>query len=139
MSRVGSSNIRRKIIVLVVVLAIAGTASGKIIYVDANAPGADNGASWENAYNFLQDALADANSSVKPVEIHVAQGVYLPDSNSAEPNGTGDREATFQLLNGVTLKGGYAGFGESEPNARDIVLSEAVPRRCRWAETRGPQ
>jgi len=47
--------------------------------VDANAPGADNGTNWESAYNFLQDALADANSSEKPIEIRVAQGAYTPD------------------------------------------------------------
>jgi hypothetical protein len=28
--------------------------------------------------------------------------------------------ATFQLKNGVVIKGGYAGFGQPDPNARDI-------------------
>ena len=98
----------------------------RIIYVDANAPGANNGSSWANAYNFLQDALTDANSSPKPVQICVAEGIYTPDSNSAEPNGTGDREATFHLINGVTIKGGYAGFSEQDPNARDIEVFETI-------------
>jgi len=116
----------RVISVFLVALGVAATAVGGTIYVDGNAAGADNGTSWKNAYSFLQDALADANSSAKPVEIVVAQGVYTPDSNSAEPNGTGDREATFQLIDGVAIKGGYAGCGEPNPNARDIELYETI-------------
>ncbi|MHC4633245.1 MAG: hypothetical protein ACYS9C_18525, partial [Planctomycetota bacterium] len=96
------------------------------IYVDVDAGGANNGASWENAYNYLQDALADANSAEKPVEIRVAGGIYTPDSNSAEPNGSGDRMATFKLIDGVTLKGGYAGYGEANTDARDIELYETI-------------
>jgi predicted outer membrane repeat protein len=96
------------------------------IFVDIDAAGANNGASWENAYKFLQDALIDANSALKPVEIWVAEGIYTPDSNSADPNGSGDRNSTFQLIDGVTLKGGYAGFGQPNPNARDIELYETI-------------
>jgi hypothetical protein len=98
----------------------------KIIYVDDDANGLNNGTSWTNAYKFLQGALADANSAVKPVEIRVAAGIYKPDRSSAEPNGTGDRQATFRLVNGVTIKGGYAGFGTLDPNVRDIEKYETV-------------
>ena len=41
-------------------------------------------------------------------------------------DGTGSREATFRLINGVTLKGGYAGFGKPDPNARDTELYETI-------------
>jgi hypothetical protein len=102
------------------------SAAGRTIYVDTDASGANDGSSWADAYNYLQDALTDANSALKPVEIRVAEGIYTPDSNSTDPNGSGDREATFQLINGVTLKGGYAGFGEPDPNARDIELYETI-------------
>ena len=112
-------------------LVITSTAVGKTIYVDDDAAGANNGSSWADAYNFLQDALADANLAEKPVEIRVAEGVYTPDSNSTVPDGTGYREATFRLINGVTLKGGYAGFGqpdfaEVDPNTRDIEAYTTV-------------
>ena len=99
---------------------------GKTIYVNAGANGLNDGSSWADAYSYLQDASVDANSSAKPVEILVAQGVYTPDSNSVEPNGTGDRTAIFQLIDGVTIKGGYAGFGQPDPNARDIELYESI-------------
>ncbi len=98
----------------------------RIIYVDVNATGANNGTSWTDAYNYLQDALSDANSAAKPVEICVAQGIYRPDRSLAEPNGTGDRDATFQLINGVTLKGGHAGTGQPDPNARDIEAYKTI-------------
>jgi len=112
------------IVVLICLLAIPCQA--RIIYVDDDANGLNDGSSWQNAYNYLQDALADANSSAKPVEICVAQGIYRPDRSSAEPNGTGDRTATFQLINGVTLKGGYVGFSTPDPNARDIEQYETI-------------
>ena len=70
-------------------LAAASPAPAKVIYVDADATGANNGSSWADAYKYLQDALADANSAGKPVEICAAQGVYAPDRSRAEPDGTG--------------------------------------------------
>jgi hypothetical protein len=76
---------------------------GEAIYVDADAAGANNGSSWENAYNCLQDALADANSPDKAVEIRVAEGVYKPDHGAAQT--PGDMEATFRLINGVKVRG----------------------------------
>jgi hypothetical protein len=107
--------------------AICTVAVGENIYVDENATGANNGSSWPDAYNFLQDALADANSAEKPVEIWVAQGAYTPDSNSTLPDGTGKREATFQVINGVSIYGGFpsggAEFGQRDPNVYETILS----------------
>jgi len=92
----------------------------RIIYVDARSTGATDGSSWADAYNYLQDALADANTGQKPIEIRVAQGIYKPDQGANQT--PGDRTATFQLINGVAIKGGYAGFAEPDPHARDITL-----------------
>lgn len=107
-----------------VVLCVPSFVAGRIIYVDADASGANDGSTWQDAYKYLQDALADANSAQKPVEIRVAQGVYKPDQRVGVT--PGDRTATFRLINGVTLKGGYAGFGEPDPNNRDITLYEST-------------
>ncbi|MHB9049335.1 MAG: right-handed parallel beta-helix repeat-containing protein, partial [Pirellulales bacterium] len=93
----------------------------QIIYVDADAPGASDGSSWHNAYRRLQDALALATAGK---EIRVAQGVYTPDHGGGRA--PGDRLATFQLLSGVALRGGYAGFGAPDPNAHDVAAFETV-------------
>lgn len=119
-------DVRLAILVSVTTLTIAGTAGGGIIYVDTDADGANDGSSWVNAYNYLRDALTHANLASKPLEIRVAHGVYTPDSNSTSPDGTGDRGIAFQLINDVTLKGGYAGFGEPDPNIRDIDVYETI-------------
>ena len=93
----------------------------KVYYVDADAKGNNNGTSWTDAYNYLQDALARA---LYVDEIWVAEGIYKPDQRRGIAGG--NREATFQLINGVPVKGGYAGFGEPDPNARDIKLYETI-------------
>ncbi|MHC4501629.1 MAG: right-handed parallel beta-helix repeat-containing protein, partial [Planctomycetota bacterium] len=95
--------------------------SRPIVYVDADANGTNDGSSWVDAYNYLQDALAAATYGD---QIRVAQGTYKPDEGDGVT--PGDRNATFQLKNGVTIKGGYAGFGQPDPNARDIELYEAI-------------
>jgi len=93
------------------------------IYVDANATGANDGLSWADAYNYLQDALAAAKTYD---EIRVAEGIYRPDASIAEPGGSGDRNATFQLVTGAAVKGGYAGYAAPDPDARDIAANETV-------------
>ncbi|MBN2591545.1 MAG: hypothetical protein JXA96_16890 [Sedimentisphaerales bacterium] len=108
------------------------TLANKIIYVDDDAFGANDGSSWENAYIYLQDALADANSYEKtvlslsngPVEIRVAQGTYKPDQGAGQT--AGDREAIFIFISGLTLTGGYAGVFETDPNERDYKKYETI-------------
>ena len=95
-----------------------------IIYVDDDAVGSNNGSSWQNAYTFLQDALADAEVAVKPVEIRVAQGIYKPDEGSTQT--LGNSRVSFRLINDVTIRGGYAGLDKPDPNDRDIKTYETV-------------
>jgi len=95
-----------------------------VIYVDDDAPGANNGNNWQNAYNHLQDALDSAESAVKPVVILVAEGVYTPDQGINQT--PGDRTATFNLINWVILKGGYAGFNAPDPNSRDTNSHKSI-------------
>ena len=191
------------------------------IYVDVNACGNNNGTTWDNAFNDLQDALAVAYPGN---EIRVGQGTYTPGGplqyqasnpnppddpltpvstnvdliwtpgahaashdvyfgpnspgtfqgnqtdttfdpgtlakgttyywriDEVGPHGTTtgpvwsfttrsgrgrdigqdvtlpvlERAATFQLKNGVVIKGGYAGCGQSDPNARDVDTYKTI-------------
>jgi len=111
----------RVISVFLVALGAAATAAGGTIYVDVDASGANDGSSWTDAYNYLQDALTVSSSGD---EIWVAQGIYKPDQGAGVT--PGDRTATFQLINGVAIKGGYAGYGEADPNVRDIEAYETI-------------
>ncbi len=123
MSKTPNPHIR--LITAVLTLAIwPTTVTAETIYVDADAPGPiHNGNSWPKAYNYLQDALADA---VSGDQIRMAAGSYKPDTDAAHPEGTGSRAATFALIDGVELYGGYAGFGEPDPNHRDAQLYKTI-------------
>jgi hypothetical protein len=91
-------------------------------HVDKDAPGPlHNGKTWNTAFLTLQDALAVANSGDV---IRVAEGVYKPDQGDGVT--PGDREATFGLVNGVGVFGGYAGYGRPDPDARDVRTYETV-------------
>ncbi|MHC4644517.1 MAG: Ig-like domain-containing protein [Planctomycetota bacterium] len=103
------------------VVEFVGGPFGPIWYVDADATGTDDGSSWADAFNDLQDGLVAAQSGQ---EIRVAEGIYRP--NLGIWVESGGRRATFQLINGVTIKGGYAGFGEADPHARDIDKYETI-------------
>jgi len=104
---------------LVVWVCTAATTWARDIYVDTDAPGANNGTSWLNAYHYLQDALAVA----RPGNIiKVAQGIYRP--NQATGPVTSGRSATFVMQTGVALLGGFAGYGTGPwpSNDRDPLL-----------------
>jgi len=88
---------------------------GRIWHVDHRAPMGGHGQGWCAPFQFLQDALAVAEAGHT---IKVAQSTYRPDQGAGVTSG--DRTATFGLINGVTIEGGYAGYGEPDPNARDI-------------------
>ena len=105
-------------------IALGSTiAAGKTIYVDADATGANNGSSWADACNYLQDALMMASAGD---EIRVAQGIYKPDQFVLSERANLGRMETFQLKNEVAIRGGYAGFGEPYLNARDIAAYETI-------------
>ena len=92
-------------------------------HVDPGAPAGGDGFTWETAIPYLQDALQEAPAGVT---IKVAAGTYKPDRDAMNPGGTGDREAAFVIPEGVTLKGGYAGYGAPDPDANDPTLYPTI-------------
>ncbi|MCP4707636.1 MAG: right-handed parallel beta-helix repeat-containing protein, partial [Planctomycetes bacterium] len=91
-------------------------AGGDVIYVDDSATELNNGSSWANAYVNLQDALTAATYDD---EVRVGQGAYKPTMGT-------DRAVSFQLVNGVILRGGYAGVGVADPNAHDVAQYQTI-------------
>lgn len=91
-------------------------ATRSVRYVNVAATGANDGLTWADAYVDLKVALNEA--FVTEIDyVLVAKGVYLPDQ------GTGNRNATFNVAGGVEVVGGFAG-GESEISQRN---SDANP------------
>jgi len=89
-----------------------------ILYVDSNTPNPGGGADWGNAFRYLQEALYAARDIPGVREIRVAQGTYRPDHGNVVTYG--DRKESFRLVNGMVLKGGYAGNTGANPDERDM-------------------
>ncbi|MDD5454758.1 MAG: S8 family serine peptidase [Candidatus Ratteibacteria bacterium] len=94
-------------------------------YVDDDAPAGGDGKSWDTAFKYLQDALSDTQLQAGD-GILVAQGTYRPDQDKNNPDGTGDKTATFQLVDNVIINGGYAGIGAVNPNERNIETYQTI-------------
>ncbi len=120
----GNSQILRTIPFILIMALLCPFAYGRIIYVDDDAIGGNIGSNWLDAINSLQDALLLSYFYDKPVEIRVAKGIYTPDQGIGIMSG--DQEASFELINGVTIKGGYAGLSDRPADARDTVFYETI-------------
>jgi len=91
-----------------------------VIYVDKAATGSQSGLNWENAFTDLQMPLEFISQLSGVQEVRVAQGRYHP----AGPNG--DRYESFTLINGLTLRGGYAGTQSANPDAQDVLMYQTI-------------
>ncbi len=83
------------------------------IYVDQSATGDASGMSWEDALTDLQSAYCFTQMDNGIAEIWVARGTYRPADYD------GSRSASFQLANGVAIRGGFAG-NETSLEQRDL-------------------
>ncbi len=92
----------------------------ELLFVNGAAAGG-SGESWDSAYASLQDALARAAEEPTVREIWVAAGTYRTAASD------GARTATFSLVSGVALYGGFIGSetmrDERDPQANPTVLS----------------
>ena len=93
-----------------------------IIYVDANASGANNGTTWANAFTKLQNALATVCGAET---IYIATGTYKPDDGTGIT--PGNRAASFVIKDAVHIFGGFPSGGSTFANrniaAYPVVLS----------------
>jgi hypothetical protein len=108
--------LKRITAILLVVAALMGrSASAAVIYVDVDANGNDDGTSWTDAYNDLQDGLDDANSAD---EIWVAEGTYKPTDGAS-------RTVYFELVSGLGVYGGFDAT-ETARSERDWTTNETI-------------
>lgn len=87
-----------------------------VCYVDAAASGNDDGSTWANAWNDLQDSLVPGICG----EVWVAQGSYRPTAGT-------DMAVSFRVLPKQRLYGGFSGTETSrddrDPKAYPSILS----------------
>jgi hypothetical protein len=98
-----------------------------ILFVNTDATGNNDGTSWDDAFNFLQDALYLGSSCPGVSQIWVATGTYYPD----EGEGYTDNDSThsFVMSNNLAVYGGFDGsenpltFNLAD---RDFVVNETI-------------
>lgn len=96
----------------------------QVVFVRFDAPGANNGTSWTDAYVDLQAGLAAAAALTSPptIEVWVAAGTYLP---SAEREPGDPRSVAFSPAAGVNMYGGFSGT-ETRRDQRDPEVNETI-------------
>ncbi|MFT7898778.1 PKD domain-containing protein [Tenacibaculum ascidiaceicola] len=86
------------------------------LYVNASVSGGTNdGSSWTNAYNNLQDAIWQTYICSNITEIWVAKGTYKPLNETT----------AIEIPEGVSLYGGFAGT-ETALNDRDWTANQTI-------------
>lgn len=101
----------------------AGAFPTPIVHVDEDGPVDGDGSSWETAYRDLRTALIVAEATGGVAQIRIAEGTYRPSlrDDYREP-----KTANFALVDGTTIRGGYAGRGAPDPDAWDPELYVTV-------------
>jgi len=112
----------KKILLTSILLSSLATLNARTFRVDSSANGIETGLSWADAFLNLQDALATAVSGDK---IWIAKGTYYPDEGGSSINN--DRVATFNLIDGVEIFGGFIGneifVTQADPAQNTTILS----------------
>ena len=101
--------------VLSSVLEFVPRTSPQIIYVDKDATGTNDGSSWANAFNHLEDALEYAN--VAGDEVWVADGTYT--FKNSGPN------QAFKVNAGISIYGGFIG-NETILEQRNFYSNQSI-------------
>lgn len=105
-------------------IAEAAEGVNAVLYVDDDAPPRGSGSSWSDALHDFQAALTVASAPGSGVsEIRIGQGRYVPSLRTDESD---PRSATFQLVSGLTVIGGFAGLGAKNPDLQDVEAFETV-------------
>ncbi len=94
---------------------------GQVVYVDQDATGTGDGASWTNAMTNLQaaiDAAATVASVSNPIQVWVKADTYFPTSTTTQT-------ISFEIKNNVEMYGGFDGT-EASLTQRDFRRNETI-------------
>ncbi|WP_299889086.1 fibronectin type III domain-containing protein [uncultured Lacinutrix sp.] len=95
------------------------TTVNPVLFVDDTATGLNNGSSWTDAFNNLEDALAIATNETP---VWVAKGTYKPSTLDVDT-----RKATYVIPSEVSVYGGFNGtetnVSQREPKINTTILS----------------
>jgi hypothetical protein len=93
------------------------------IYVKWNAGGNNDGTSWANAFNNLQDAL---DNQCGGLDIWIAAGTYVPSKDALDNSDpTNARRKTFHLQKDMKIYAGFAG-DETQLTERNWQTNETI-------------
>lgn len=102
---------------------LEGWPGGHVVYVDHAATGLNNGITWDDAFNDLQDALNVMNQFNNVEEIWVAQGTYYPTTGI-------DRTRSFTLKRNAHVFCGFEGIEtlreDRDPTLYPVFLSGEI-------------
>lgn len=140
-------SIRRIYTTIVAVLTLCATTmaqtdsfSGPVRYVKADGSYANDGTSWAQAKNNLQDAIESLHdymtrNSIPEGRVYVAAGTYSPTTST--PGGDGVLYTSFLIYEGITVYGGFdAANPEATPEDR-IVLDAGGTKDMKMSEATG--
>ncbi|MEF8811185.1 MAG: right-handed parallel beta-helix repeat-containing protein, partial [Bacteroidales bacterium] len=100
--------------------AYEGYEPNKVIHVDGDAGGLNDGTSWTDAFRYLQNALDKASPGDT---VWVAEGTYYPDQGEGVADNY--RDTSFAIPAGVALYGGFDGT-EGSLEERDWKANETI-------------
>jgi hypothetical protein len=108
------ANLKNLLVACTFLSVIVCPVAGKIIYVNDDAGGANNGTSWQDAYTDLQSALL---TSLAGDQIWVAAGTYKPGTFPSH---------FFRMKNGVETYGGFPDSGDPNMADRDWHVNPTI-------------
>ncbi len=118
---------RYTLLTAIAAASVSCAARATILRVDDDAPIGGDGLAWTTAFRTLQDALAAARADAAVTEIRIAGGLYRPDRSESGAVALGDRIASFELVEGVAIRGGFRGLAAGgAPDDRDVGAFPSV-------------
>lgn len=113
--------------------AQTGSFSGPVRYVKTNGSYANDGTSWAQAKNNLQDAIESLHdymtrNGITEGRVYVAAGTYRPTTST--PGGDGVLYTSFLIYDGITVYGGFsADSPEATPEDRMVLDADGTTEK----------